>query len=79
MNGTEVARHNMPDGDITHFTYASTARNVATADADPVVIDVPVGLLVSGTNVVTAETHLKYRGTRDVSFSLDAQLVATAQ
>ena len=40
------------------------------------VVDVPVGLLVAGTNVVSAETHLNYRGTADVSFDLDATLYA---
>lgn len=74
VNGTEVGRHNMQDGDVTHYTFAPTARNVTTANNDPVVIDVPPGLLVDGANVVTAETHVNYRGTRDVSFELDAQL-----
>ncbi len=76
VNGTEVGRHNMREGDVTHTTFAPTARRLSTANNDPVLIDVPVSLLVDGTNVVTAETHLNYRGTRDVSFELDAELTS---
>jgi PKD repeat protein len=76
VNGVEVGRHNMPAGDITHLTFASSARRVAAADADPVVIDVPLGLLVEGTNVVAASTHLNYRNTPDLGFGLEAELTA---
>ncbi|WP_203230966.1 PKD domain-containing protein [Nocardioides caldifontis] len=74
VNGTEVTRSNMPTGTITQNSYASSARNAATANASPVVVDVPVNLLVDGTNVVTAETHVNYRNTRDVAFDLRAVL-----
>ena len=74
VNGTEVARSNMPAGLITSNTYASSARSTATANGSPVVVDVPVGLLTNGTNVVAAETHLNYRSTPNVSFDLQATL-----
>ena len=77
VNGTEVGRSNMPDGTITHLTFASSARNVTTANNNPVVIDVPANLLVDGTNVIAAETHLNYRNTRDVTFDLRAVLTHT--
>ena len=76
VNGTEVARSNMPAGAVTYRTYASSARNTTTANASPVVVDVPVSLLVDGTNTVSVETHLNYRGTRDVSFDLGAVLTS---
>ncbi|MGL5810630.1 MAG: PKD domain-containing protein [Nocardioides sp.] len=76
VNGTEVARSNMPAGTITSSTYASSARRTNVANAAPVVVEVPVGLLVSGTNVVSAETHVNFRGTADVSFDLKATLTA---
>lgn len=75
VNGVEVARHNMHEGTITHMTYAPTARRRAVALNDPVVINVPVDLLVDGTNVVAVQTHLNYRNTPDMSFDLDAVLV----
>ncbi|TIC81543.1 PKD domain-containing protein [Nocardioides sp. GY 10113] len=74
VNGTEVGRSNMPSGSVTSGTYASSARNSTTASNSPVVIEVPIGLLVDGTNVVAAETHLNYRATRDLSFDLSGQL-----
>ena len=39
-----------------------------------VVLDVPVGLLRAGTNVVSVETHVNYRSTPNVSFDLQATL-----
>ena len=77
VNGVEVARENMPGGNITHLTWASSARNSANANASPVVVDVPVGLLVTGTNVISAETHVNYRNTRDVEFDLEAVLTTS--
>ncbi|WP_130011476.1 PKD domain-containing protein [Serinicoccus sediminis] len=74
VNGVEVGRQNMREGEVTHFTYAPSARRRDVALADPFVIEVPVDLLVDGTNVVAAETHLNYRNTRDLSFDLDAEL-----
>lgn len=74
VNGTEVGRANMPAGTVTSATYASKAVRTSLAAASPVVIDVPVGLLVDGTNTVSVETHVNYRATPDVSFDLQAVL-----
>ncbi|WP_202798083.1 hypothetical protein, partial [Serinicoccus profundi] len=74
VNGVEVGRQNMREGEVTHFTYAPSARRREVAQADPLVIEVPVGLLVDGTNVVATQTHLNYRGTRDISFDLEAAI-----
>lgn len=76
VNGTEVTRSNMPTGTITHQTFASSARREAEASADPVVVDVPIGLLRDGTNIIAAETHLNYRSTPDVTFELKATLTS---
>ncbi|WP_109472579.1 PKD domain-containing protein [Ornithinimicrobium cavernae] len=74
VNGVEVGRHNMRDGTVSHLTYAASSRRVDAANADPLVVQVPTDLLVAGTNVVAASTHLGYRSTPDVSFELDAEL-----
>ncbi len=39
-------------------------------------IEVPANLLVAGTNTITAETHVNYRSTADVTFWLTADLTA---
>jgi len=72
VNGTEVGRANMPSGTVTSGTYASSA--VRTPSASQVTITVPTSLLVDGTNVISAETHLNYRKTPDMSFDLKATL-----
>src|SRR4051794_1908034 len=72
VNGVEVNRTNMPAGTITNQTFASTA--VRTAKAQQVVINVPTSLLVNGTNVVAAETHLNFRGSPDLTFDLNANI-----
>ncbi|MFT4081941.1 MAG: PKD domain-containing protein [Nocardioides sp.] len=77
VNGTEVGRSNMPSGTVTEKTYASSARRAAVAIASPLVVDVPTSLLVDGTNVITAETHLNYRATADASFDLSAEVTET--
>jgi hypothetical protein len=75
VNGTEVGRTNMPTGTITPTTYASSA--VKTASAQQVTITVPTSLLVNGTNVISAETHVNYRKTPDASFDLKATITVS--
>ncbi|MDJ0356116.1 PKD domain-containing protein [Paenarthrobacter sp. PH39-S1] len=72
VNGTEVGRNNMPAGTIGFGTYALTAVGTPAANLNPVTIDVPVSLLVNGTNTIAVETHLNYRATKDLSFDLTA-------
>jgi hypothetical protein len=76
VNGTEVARSNLPAGTLTPTTYASSAPSTAAAVAAPVTFDVPVGLLTDGTNSIAVEVHSNYRATP--SASMDLSLVATS-
>jgi trimeric autotransporter adhesin len=71
VNGTEVGRKNLPTGTITWGTYATAAPRSASAATSPVTFSVPASLLVAGTNIVSAETHLNYRSSPDASFDLD--------
>lgn len=70
LNGTEIARGNMPTGTLGQNSYATAAPSSATAAANRIVVDVPVNLLVAGTNVIAASTHLNYRSTANASFDL---------
>lgn len=75
VNGVEVARQGMPAGTITHTTFASAPPpRTAAANANPIVVEVPTNLLVNGRNVISAETHVNYRGTPDMSFKLKADI-----
>jgi PKD repeat protein len=75
VNGTEVGRTNMPSGTIGPNTFASTS--VPTSSAQHPTFDVPTSLLVDGTNVISAETHLNYRKTANVTFDLTATITVT--
>jgi hypothetical protein len=70
LNGTELGRANLPTGTLSQGTYANAAPRSSVAAANRVTFDVPVGLLVSGANVLSAETHLNYKSTPDISFDL---------
>lgn len=74
VNGVEVGRQNMPTGTISHGTYAVSARRVTVAQNDLLTVEVPENLLVNGTNVIAAETHLNYRATPDTTFWATAAL-----
>ncbi|WP_207345149.1 PKD domain-containing protein [Arthrobacter sp. E3] len=72
VNGSEVGRSNMPAGPVTINTYATSSTKNPVALANPAVFEVPVSLLVNGTNTIAAESHLNYHGTKDISFDLTA-------
>jgi alkaline phosphatase len=66
LNGTEIARYNMPSGEITYQTTASTASDFPW---DPALL-VP-NLLVAGKNVLAVEVHQANAGSSDVLFDLE--------
>jgi hypothetical protein len=70
VNGVEVGRRNLPTGTITNSTYATAAPTAAQAAASPASFTFSSLLLRSGTNVITADTHVNYRSTPDVTFDL---------
>lgn len=71
LNGVEVARGNMPSGDIGPNTYAlAPAPSTDTALANPVVVTVPWSRLVKGRNIVTVEVHSNWRATPNSSMDL---------
>jgi len=74
VNGVEIGRKNMRDGEVTYLTYAPSARRVTVAQNDLLTIEVPKSLLVNGTNVIAAETHVNFRATPDVTFWATADL-----
>lgn len=75
LNGTEIARGNMPVGTLGQNSYATAAPRTTTATANPVVVQVPVASLVTGQNVLAASTHLNYRSTPDMAFDLSLTAV----
>ncbi|MEO1524919.1 MAG: lamin tail domain-containing protein [Planctomycetota bacterium] len=71
LNGTEIARSNMPAGVIS---YSTPASGVASDDGNQWhEFTVPANLLQSGNNVLAAEIHQVSATSSDISF--DAQLI----
>ena len=74
LNGEEIFRYNMPTG-------AAVASTPASGDIDPFTVPPPVilppGVLVAGTNVLSAEVHRS--GTDDGRVAFAAALVAPAR
>jgi YVTN family beta-propeller protein len=78
VNGVEVRRINLPEGEIiTHQTAANATVGDAPAEPDQA-IDVPVSLLVEGTNVLAASVHNVQLASSDVSFIPELELVRRA-
>ncbi len=73
INGREVVRSNMPDGEISYRTYAASAVAVPEESiyfSYPFKLVVYPGLLVEGENVIAVEVHQRERGSSDISFDL---------
>jgi len=65
LNGQEIYRQNMPEGEITHSTLAATAVDTASFVRD---IRVPAEGLIFGTNVLAVEVHQATVDDPDVLF-----------
>lgn len=70
LNGTEVARINLPPGSVGYLTRANTAVSGDAEDAfNPFAVD--PSLLITGTNVLAVEIHQSSSSSSDISFDLD--------
>ena len=73
MNGQEVDRVRMADGEVTHTTFAnSSVRNNAKIS-----IIIPSSYLVVGRNTLAVEVHNRSNRSSDISFN--AQLVSSQE
>jgi secreted PhoX family phosphatase len=69
VNGTQVARSNMPSGTIRYDTLASTSID---GTAETTYVSLPItAALVSGTNVIAVEIHQRSRSSSDLMFDLE--------
>lgn len=75
LNGTEIARSNMPAGEILYTTWASGVVGGDDESAWNAFSVVPA-LLVSGENVLAAEIHQPHGTSSDISFNLELEKVA---
>ncbi|CAN5824568.1 hypothetical protein BH23ACT2_BH23ACT2_19470 [soil metagenome] len=70
VNGAEVARFNMPEGEIGHNTWALTRRPAAER-GEPVRFELPTSALRPGANTVAVELHLGWRSQPSALFDLE--------
>ncbi len=70
LNGTEVARSNMPTGTISYTTLSPTAVSGAAETSTFYSYTVSPSLLTAGTNVLAVEIHQQAGTSSDISFDL---------
>jgi len=75
INGTEVARTNMPAGPVTNATLATVAVDGATED---VVINIGTAGFVEGANTIAIELHQQAVTSSDISFRLEMLAINSA-
>lgn len=73
LNGTEVARSNLPAGAVSHATLAAS-EVVGEAENEFVTHWIDHTLLLPGTNVLAVEVHLASPDSEDMSFDLQMRL-----
>ena len=69
LNGVEVFRSNLPEGEVTYLTTASSSVSQAN-ETRYFSTNVNPSLLLVGTNVLAVEVHQVNRSSSDVSFDL---------
>jgi len=77
LNGTEVARSNMPTGIITYTKKASTTVS-GSAENTFYTFNLNTSLLINGTNVIAVEVHQSLTTGPDLSFDLKLEATAVA-
>jgi hypothetical protein len=65
INGVEVYRSNMPDGDVDYVTRASASSNATRTN------NVSPSVLVPGANLIAVEVHQNSSSSGDISFDLE--------
>jgi PKD repeat protein len=69
INGSEVARSNMPSGSVSHSTLASST--VSGSDEDAFFpFELSTNALVDGSNVIAVEIHQRSTSSSDLGFDL---------
>lgn len=70
LNGNEIVRRNMPDGDVNYKTLATTTVS-GTAENTFFTYNLSSANLVAGANVLAVEVHQSVADSSDLSFDLN--------
>ncbi|MES2477296.1 MAG: Ig-like domain-containing protein [Verrucomicrobiota bacterium] len=71
INGTEVARQNMPTGPITYQTFTSSIVDGANETTYFASAAAPMPVLVEGANTIAVELHQRDGASSDLGFDLE--------
>jgi hypothetical protein len=74
LNGTEVARVNMPSGAVTHLTAARTTMGADDEGTDLTLLIPKEHRLQGGENVLAVEVHQASADSSDLFFSLELKI-----
>lgn len=74
VNGTEIGRFNMPEGEISYSTPAGVTGDAAISAA----LYVPTSLLVEGANVLAVEVHQHGGGSTDIVMGAEVKVQSPA-
>jgi len=69
LNGVEVLRNNMPAGNITYNTLASSGIS-GGGENNPVSSNIPVSSIHAGNNTIAVEIHQSSASSADITFAL---------
>ena len=73
VNGVEVLRRGLPDGDVTADTFANfTASGASETEYSPA--ELPAELIVEGTNVIAIEVHQTNSTSSDLNMDFSLTL-----
>jgi hypothetical protein len=71
LNGSPVARNNLPPDPVNYLTRASTNASAADGITNFYMAAIDAGYLVPGTNVIAAEVHLSRPDSPHLAFDLE--------
>ncbi|GGU41461.1 fibrinogen-like YCDxxxxGGGW domain-containing protein [Nocardioides albus] len=74
LNGKEVLRENLPDGELADRTYATQSVSGNAAPDNTKTVRIPITDLAEGTNTITAEVHSNWTKAPSSTFDLEAVL-----
>jgi len=77
LNGQEVVRSNLPDGEITAETTAVSGVG-GDAESETHFASLPDGVILAGENVFAVEVHQRSGGSSDLGFDLSLVSIAPA-
>ena len=78
INGVEVVRDNMPDGNIDYLTWASSPEVAGAAESTWFPHLIMNNMLVDGENIIAVRVHQQRAASSDISFNLKMEDIGVA-